>query len=161
MSKKKHECTPEEWRRIRDRENEYRRKPEQVARQREYQREYRTTAKSRARDRARYNEQRKNKITDSARRRKYGLTPEQFSDLLALQDYRCAVCQSKFVLEGKERRFIHLDHCHDTKQIRGLLCPYCNAAEGHIRKLGLTPTGFAKRLEHYLAHPPSQEEVLW
>jgi len=161
VTKKKHEYTPEEWRRIRDRENESRKKPEQAAKRREYQRAYSKTPKGRAKDRARYNEQRKNKITDSARRRKYGLTPEQFSDLLALQDYRCAVCQSKFVLEGKERRFIHLDHCHDTKQIRGLLCPYCNAAEGHIRKLGLTPTGFAKRLEHYLAHPPSQEEVLW
>lgn len=159
--RRKDSYTPEEWRKILDRDNERRRRPEEAAKRREYQRVYQKSPKGRAKDKARYNERRKNSITDSARRRKYGITPEEFALLLITQDGRCAVCRTPFVMEGKARRFIHVDHCHDTRRVRGLLCGHCNVAEGYIHKLGLTPEEFAQRMREYLDNPPAQQEVLW
>lgn len=56
---------------------------------------------------------------------KYGLTPEKHSELLTAQDYKCAVCH-------KEEP-THVDHCHASGEVRGLLCNSCNVAIGHLR----------------------------
>lgn len=45
-------------------------------------------------------------------------------DLDDFQDGRCGAC-------GVPNRRMVLDHDHDTGLIRGLLCRYCNAREGH------------------------------
>ncbi len=59
--------------------------------------------------------------------KKYGLTPETYKELLIQQDYRCAIC-------GKHRKEmtkdIHIDHCHATNKVRGLLCHSCNVLIG-------------------------------
>ena len=47
------------------------------------------------------------------------ITWEQFSELKTLQDNKCALCQ-------KELEKFHIDHCHDSGEVRGLLCPTCN-----------------------------------
>lgn len=159
--KRKADCTPEEWAAIRARDREYRKTPAQRERIRAYGAAYSRSEKGRAKDKARYTEKRKAQLRDRAMLKKYGITAEQFAALLVLQSFRCAVCKAPFALHGKDRRFVHVDHCHSTGRVRGLLCARCNVTEGYIRSLGLTPTGYAKRLEHYLAHPPSQEEVLW
>lgn len=143
MSKRKADCTVEEWQKFLEQCRERSKSPA-----------------GRARDKARYNEARKNNITGSARKRKYGITPQDFGWLLAAQDGACAVCLTPFTLEGKKRRFIHVDHCHSTMRVRGLLCAHCNVAEGYIRKLGLTPAAYAKRLQAYLDNPPASE-VIW
>ena len=57
---------------------------------------------------------------------KYGITPEQRAALLEAQDDRCAICQTA---EPGARGW-HIDHCHDTYKIRGLLCVKCNAGLG-------------------------------
>lgn len=43
--------------------------------------------------------------------------------LAAEQGNCCAIC-------GKESPALHLDHCHDTGEIRGLLCLPCNTGLG-------------------------------
>jgi len=62
-------------------------------------------------------------------RRKYGLTPVQFQNMLEAQDFCCAICLKKF---GRDRYgdVPHVDHCHQTKHVRGLLCHKCNRALG-------------------------------
>ena len=54
-------------------------------------------------------------------RRKYGLTPQQYARMLKLQGGRCKLCHR----EPKTRR-LDVDHDHQTKRVRGLLCFRCN-----------------------------------
>lgn len=64
-------------------------------------------------------------------RRKYGLTPEAFNRMLSDQENKCLVCKLEF---GAERlKTPHVDHCHETGVIRGLLCCHCNQGLGHFR----------------------------
>lgn len=66
--------------------------------------------------------------------RLYGLTVQQYNQLLVAQDNKCKSCKNIFI--GK----IHLDHDHSCcptittcgKCIRGLLCPGCNRALGFL-----------------------------
>lgn len=58
----------------------------------------------------------------------YGLTVEQYNEMRKAQDYCCAVCGREEILCPK-RKF-HVDHCHQTKIVRGLLCSQCNTALG-------------------------------
>lgn len=48
---------------------------------------------------------------------------EEFSRLLVLQSGLCDICEIQL-------REPHLDHCHKTGAIRGLLCPKCNKGIG-------------------------------
>jgi hypothetical protein len=51
----------------------------------------------------------------------YGMTPQQYDELLKLQGGVCAICQKK-----PTTRRLAVDHCHTTGRIRGLLCFRCN-----------------------------------
>lgn len=58
--------------------------------------------------------------------KKYGLTFESFNKLLEKQNGQCAVCKATLEL-GQQT---HIDHCHKTDKVRGLLCSKCNTAIG-------------------------------
>lgn len=55
---------------------------------------------------------------------KYGITPQQYEELLRHQEYGCAVCGKT---EADNRQRLAVDHNHVTGKIRGLLCRRCNA----------------------------------
>ncbi len=57
-------------------------------------------------------------------KRTYGITPEQFDAMFAAQDSRCAVCRA--AEPGSKLNRWHVDHCHDTGTVRGILCAQCN-----------------------------------
>lgn len=59
--------------------------------------------------------------------RKYGLTMADFEALLAEQGGACAICGGPPNGPGVR---LHVDHCHDSDRIRGLLCGKCNTAVG-------------------------------
>lgn len=61
---------------------------------------------------------------------KYGITPEQYDKMLATQGGVCAICMK----DGSDSRgySMHVDHCHDTGKVRGLLCHRCNTALGNL-----------------------------
>jgi hypothetical protein len=98
-------------------DHEYVRRPDRRIRDREKAAEWR----ERNRDRARYLDFRKHVV------RKYGITMEQYEQFVAEHDNRCAICGSR-QSRGHER--LCVDHCHDTGEIRGLLCHRCNTAIG-------------------------------
>jgi hypothetical protein len=50
-----------------------------------------------------------------------GLTLEQYNQLLAAQDGKCAICARE---PGRFR--FSVDHNHETNHVRGLLCQKCN-----------------------------------
>lgn len=60
-----------------------------------------------------------------ARRRSYGITTEDVRLLVVAQDGACAVCG----VAGQ----LHVDHCHATGRVRGMLCGRCNRAIGLLR----------------------------
>lgn len=51
----------------------------------------------------------------------FGITWDEYDLLFACQDGRCAICG------GRPRKYnLSVDHCHQTGEIRGLLCSKCN-----------------------------------
>lgn len=57
--------------------------------------------------------------------RRYGISAADADRMLAEQQGVCAVCQQ---LPAE-----HVDHCHDTGVVRGLLCFNCNGGLGQFR----------------------------
>jgi hypothetical protein len=70
-------------------------------------------------------------------KRRYGITPEQYGEMVVSQRGRCAICQIQADLQ--------IDHDHSTGAIRGLLCHKCN------KVLGLMSDS-SERLESALAY---------
>jgi hypothetical protein len=58
--------------------------------------------------------------------KRYGISPADYDRMLAAQDGRCAICGSQ-PSGGKN---LHVDHCHGSGTVRGLLCSKCNTAIG-------------------------------
>jgi hypothetical protein len=61
----------------------------------------------------------------------YGITPEQYDEMLIAQDGKCEICKTDKPT-GKWKVFA-VDHCHKTGNIRGLLCNECNRGMGLLR----------------------------
>jgi len=63
----------------------------------------------------------------------YGLTIQDYEDLLGKQNYQCAICRRPETaqLNNKTKR-LSVDHCHETNQVRGLLCSRCNLLLGQV-----------------------------
>lgn len=73
---------------------------------------------------------------DHARRanlKKYGITEDQYGEMLREQDGRCAICREQPDGVGKTGKVLHVDHDHKTGAVRGLLCRDCNPALGAFR----------------------------
>lgn len=96
----------------------------------------------RSKNRARYNEMcRKNHKKNYPKRRdilrnyylvaNYGITSEQYDQMLSLQ---CGVC--KICSKPPSRYRLAIDHCHKTGKIRGLLCAHCNGVLGTLEQIG-------------------------
>ena len=64
--------------------------------------------------------------------RNYGLCKEDFERILAEQEGKCVICGFEFTEECKSTR-PHVDHCHDSGEVRGLLCGNCNAGLGQFK----------------------------
>ena len=88
--------------------------------------------------------------------RMYGITPDQYYELLAVQGGGCAVCHGKDPNRGSGRRNYNrfcVDHDHHTNEIRGLLCIPCNRALGLI----VDDATALERGAAYLRNPPARE----
>jgi hypothetical protein len=60
-------------------------------------------------------------------RKNYGLTLEQYNEMLEVQGGRCAICG---VLQTEVKMTFRVDHDHTTGKVRGLLCHKCNVSLG-------------------------------
>lgn len=58
----------------------------------------------------------------------YGITIEEWNQIFAAQNYRCAICGSKDPLNAAQNFVV--DHCHSLRHVRGILCSPCNAMLG-------------------------------
>ena len=76
--------------------------------------------------RAQYPEKVKESKRKSDLKNLYGISPEEYDDMLAKQQGGCAMCGKKC----KSGKSLSVDHCHATGKIRGLLCAKCNMSLG-------------------------------
>lgn len=60
---------------------------------------------------------------------KYNLAIEIYNELKILQDNKCAICKSNLTEDKK----FGVDHCHESKIVRGLLCLTCNSGLGFFK----------------------------
>ena len=62
-------------------------------------------------------------------RSRYGLEPEEYLVLFQNQNGKCAICKTSISMAGTG----HVDHCHKTNKVRGLLCHGCNTGIGKLK----------------------------
>ncbi len=79
-------------------------------------------------------------------RQRYGITLEDYERMVEEQGHRCAACNGELAERpGKGERF-HIDHCHSSGEVRGLLCQPCNLAVGQLGDDPLRALDVAKYL---------------
>lgn len=66
---------------------------------------------------------------DGELRLKYGISLDSYFAMLESQDNACAICGK---MDDGTPKFFHLDHCHDTGKVRGILCKDCNLGLGRF-----------------------------
>ena len=133
----------------RKRKREYARTEQQREARRKYMKAWRDKNKERYLAWTRTNnakpENRKKGLIAGSKRNieKYGISILDFKAMIRAQKGKCAICGGMLVTKGHKRRF-HIDHCHTSKKVRGLLCHFCNT------KLGWFESN-ANRIEKYLS----------
>ena len=63
-------------------------------------------------------------------RKRYGITAEDYDEMHEAQGGKCMCCGDEVSDYGRGSR-LHVDHCHETGAVRGLLCQRCNLLIGH------------------------------
>ncbi len=75
-------------------------------------------------------------MRDKELRKKYGITLAQFREMEEAQNGVCDICHNPESQEHHktgEVRELSVDHCHETKKVRALLCSGCNMAIGGMQ----------------------------
>lgn len=57
---------------------------------------------------------------------RYGITLEDYEEMYKKQKGKCAIC-------GIKKDKLNIDHCHNTRKVRGLLCGSCNRGLGLLK----------------------------
>lgn len=78
-------------------------------------------------------------------RHKYGITLDDRDRMLHEQGGCCAICST----EKPSGYNWHVDHCHTTKRVRGLLCSRCNQALGLVSENISTLQSMIKYVENH------------
>ena len=76
-------------------------------------------------------------------KRKYAITPKDYTLMLEEQDSKCFIC----LTPAKTPISLFVDHNHDTGKVRGLLCHPCNSALGLLKD---DPTVLARAVTYLL-----------
>lgn len=95
-------------------------------------------------------------------KRRFNITPQQYANILELQNGGCAICGRGSSVDGKR---LAIDHFHGCCQmvggscgecIRGLLCTSCNTMLGKYETL---PSRFqdSPHLNSYISNPPARQ----
>lgn len=87
---------------------------------------------------------------------KYGLTVDEFENMLSRQQYKCLGCKRFISNESQEwgERAV-IDHCHESNKVRGLLCDSCNTVLGQVQE----DKGTLRRLMAYLSYDRTKTHV--
>lgn len=74
----------------------------------------------------------KHKETAKERRliKEYGMDFAARKAMAESQEFKCPICTEEFT----DTRTMHIDHCHNSGKVRGLLCALCNQAIGLLKE---------------------------
>ncbi len=61
---------------------------------------------------------------------RYGISNEEWKRMFDAQCGQCALCG---IHQSKTKKALHVDHCHKSNKVRGLLCSICNQALGMFK----------------------------
>jgi len=113
---------PEKWKEIDRRAKlKLRQNPEKNLQKLTYQQQYR--------------EENRKALSDKERQRRFGITPEGYSDLFKSQNGTCAICkQPETATRLGKVKALAVDHCHQSGAVRGLLCADCNMGIGKLKE---------------------------
>ena len=75
---------------------------------------------------------------------KFKIDEEKWTNIFNKQGGKCAICSTSIDTSA------HLDHCHLTNNIRGLLCGHCNKGLGHFKDSADTLVLAAEYLKRHL-----------
>lgn len=74
-----------------------------------------------------YRKNNKDKIRIQKAMNAYDITEKEVVDLYLEEN--CGICSVKI----KNQRSKHIDHCHETNRVRGVLCTNCNVGLGMFK----------------------------
>lgn len=67
-------------------------------------------------------------------RTRYGMSIEQFDQLMEGQQHKCAICDCQLITGSPHAvNNAHVDHNHQSGEVRGILCKLCNLILGHAK----------------------------
>ena len=72
------------------------------------------------------------KTFDTYLRRLYGITLVEYTEMETQQKFKCKICRTSDFSAGRGNRMV-VDHCHESGEVRGLLCHGCNVGLGSFR----------------------------
>lgn len=87
--------------------------------------------------------------------RKYGVTLADYQAMLAKQGGCCAICRT--TEDTQHNKVFHVDHCHATGAVRGLLCRGCNHMLGAV---GDDPEALARAIAYLGVSVPQIPELI-
>jgi hypothetical protein len=94
----------------------------------------------------------KAQVKNTHLKRTYGITLEEFNILLHNQNNSCKICNTIF----NDETTPCVDHCHDTENIRGIVCHPCNKLLGFAKD----DIRILKNAIKYLEINPSNKQQL-
>jgi len=62
---------------------------------------------------------------------KYGISLDFYNEMFNSQQGRCQICN---IHHSELKRRLAIDHNHETKKVRGLLCDSCNSILGYAKE---------------------------
>ena len=100
-----------------------------------------------------YREENRRTLSDKERQRRFGITPERYSELLKFQNGTCAICkQPETATRMGKVKALAVDHCHQSGAVRGLLCADCNMGIGKLKE---DPLVFQSAIQYLSSRHPN------
>jgi hypothetical protein len=69
---------------------------------------------------------------DNKLKERYGINQDVYEEMLEQQKGCCKICGTSDPGDSKTH-FLYVDHCHETLNVRGLLCRGCNTGLGAFK----------------------------
>jgi len=80
-----------------------------------------------------YNRKNPNRLRSGVLQKLYGITVEDYAEMLEAQGGGCAICGIRGEDQNGRVKNLAVDHDHATGAVRGLLCHLCNRALGLLQ----------------------------
>ena len=87
-------------------------------------------------ERERWSRKTPSQKTELHLKKRYKITLEEWYKMFEEQGHRCKICDVEvlpLLAENTKNKGV-VDHCHETKKVRGILCHDCNRALGLLKE---------------------------